>query len=361
MYKVCILAAGKGSRVSYSRIINKALLPAGDQAVISHIINKFPINIEIVIAVGYLADQVKDYVSLAHSDRTITFIEVDNWEGEGSGPGYSLLSCKSQLNCPFIFTSADTIVAEEIPEPTKNWVGVAPVHDSRDYCIAEVLNGLVRTFYDKVETDTLFKICLDYQTILNNALIGMVGVKDHGDFWDALVSSSDQLVRNELQVSNGFNRLIENKFFALPFTWFDTGSQASYEFTNRHFDKNRVLLKDNEFIYFERDLVIKYFYDRTVVERRVQRAELLHSLVPPLVSHKRNFYAYKKVRGKTLPKIINLPLFTDMLNEYREKLWVEKKLKQKEMAVFYKECEAFYKDKTEQRIMKFYEVSGLIG
>ena len=52
-YKVCILAAGVGSRIGdVTNNINKALLPVNFKAVISYIIEKFPKNIEIVIAVG---------------------------------------------------------------------------------------------------------------------------------------------------------------------------------------------------------------------------------------------------------------------------------------------------------------------
>ncbi len=53
-YKVCILAAGVGTRMGeLSNNINKAVLPVNFKAVISHIVEKFPANIEIVIAVGH--------------------------------------------------------------------------------------------------------------------------------------------------------------------------------------------------------------------------------------------------------------------------------------------------------------------
>ena len=51
-YKVCILAAGIGSR-SFDPNINKSLLPLDGKAVISNIINKFDQNQKFVIALGY--------------------------------------------------------------------------------------------------------------------------------------------------------------------------------------------------------------------------------------------------------------------------------------------------------------------
>ena len=110
MKKFCILSAGKGTRNSNIVGLHKALLPLENKPVISHIIDKLDKNIEIVITLGYKSDQVKSYVNLLHSDRNITFVEVDNFDGVGSGPGYSLLCCKDELQEPFVFTSVDTLV-----------------------------------------------------------------------------------------------------------------------------------------------------------------------------------------------------------------------------------------------------------
>ena len=108
-YKVCILAAGVGNRMgALSEHINKAILPVNFKAVISHIIEKFSQDIEIVMAVGHKKEVIKDYLHLAHPERKITFVEVDKYMGPGTGPGYSILQCKDHLDCPFIFFVADT-------------------------------------------------------------------------------------------------------------------------------------------------------------------------------------------------------------------------------------------------------------
>src|SRR3990167_10156206 len=97
-YKVVILSAGVGSRMgNLTDHFNKALLPVNFKAVISHIIEKFPKNIEIVIAVGHKKELIKDYLALAHPERKITYVEINNYIGPGTGPGYSLLRCKDYL------------------------------------------------------------------------------------------------------------------------------------------------------------------------------------------------------------------------------------------------------------------------
>src|SRR3989338_156690 len=109
-YKICILAAGVGSRMgALSENISKAVLPVNFKGVISYIIEKFPKEIECVIAVVHKKETVIDYLAIAHPERKFTFVEIDKYIGPGSGPGYSLLQCKDQLQCSFILCTADTI------------------------------------------------------------------------------------------------------------------------------------------------------------------------------------------------------------------------------------------------------------
>ena len=60
-YKVCILAAGKGIRLGrLTANVNKAMLPIDFKAGISHIIEKFSKETEIVIAVGYQKEKLQE-------------------------------------------------------------------------------------------------------------------------------------------------------------------------------------------------------------------------------------------------------------------------------------------------------------
>ena len=77
--KLCILAAGTGSRLgSLSENLGKALLPIGNTTALSTIINKFPKEYEIILALGYKADLVESYCKAVHQDRNITFVYIDN-------------------------------------------------------------------------------------------------------------------------------------------------------------------------------------------------------------------------------------------------------------------------------------------
>ena len=93
--------------------LNKSLHVIDGKAVISHIIEKFPEHTEFVIAIGFLGFQVRNYVSIAHQNIKVKFVDVKNFEGEGSGPGLSLLNCIDYLQKPFYFVSCDTLWSDK--------------------------------------------------------------------------------------------------------------------------------------------------------------------------------------------------------------------------------------------------------
>ena len=353
-YKVCILSAGKNSQVECANDFNISLLPIGERSALTTIIDKFPNNVEIVIAVGYNSHLIKDFIDLAYNNRKIRIVEVDHWDKPGGGPGKTLLDCKPYLNCPFIFTSADTIVSEDVPEPRENWIGVSQVSDSTNYCMADVENEQVINFFDKIDTSTLLRVSRNFKTILNNAFIGMAGIKDYEFFWRSL-EMDQNLIRKELQVSNGLSGLIPLKIKAIHFfNWFDIGNEAGYSFATRFFEKNKVVLKPEEFIYFENGRVIKYFKNKEIVKKRVERAKSLKNIVPQLIDVKNNFYVYDFIEGTTLSKVNDSTIFKELLEFCKDKIWIKRNLSQNEHLRFKDECKIFYYDKTLERLKKFY-------
>jgi len=357
-FKVCILAAGKNDRLKFVEDFPVAILPIGTASSITKIIEKFPLNIEIVMAVGYKSKLIKDFIKIAHSNRKITFVDIDDYSATGSGPGKSLLLCKEHLMCPFIFTSGDTIVSGSIPEPSKNWIGVSHVSDTTNYLTADVENNYVTKLYDKVPVNTLLKICKNPSTILNNTFIGMAGVYDYKVFWESL-EFNQHLIQEKLQVSNGLNGLVEKKLEVFPFfNWFLIGTESGYSLANRFFNKNPILVKPDEFIYFENGKVIKYFRDPKIIRERILRSQMLEGIVPPIVDITENFYSYNFIKGKTLPKINDVAVFKELLNSCKEAIWREKSLGS-EKEKFKEMCKKFYRDKTYERLEMFFLKSGI--
>jgi len=346
-YKVCILSAGRGMRLgSLTSELNKSLLPINQKAVISHIIEKFPEDIEIVIATGYQGEKVKEYLKHAHAGRNISVVSVNKFEGPGSGPGLSLLSCKDKLQCPFIVYASDTMILEDsLPPPDKNWMGVSSINpiESEKFCTVGIKDGKIDKLFDKQkENNTL-------------AFIGISGINDFNLFWRSL-EADKSLIDNEHQLSNGLKALIPEDYYPEKFIWKDTGTVESYYETRNFFEKldeNFNFDKINEFTYFVNKRVIKYFADEKNINMRYQRSLLLRGLCPVIDKKTKWFISYRKIKGSTLYECLNPQTTSDFLKWLENNLWKEtKKLPESE---FFSCCEKFYKDKTIGRLEEFYK------
>ena len=344
-YKVCILAGGVASQMGeLTKHANAAILPINFKASISYMIEKFPEDIEIVIAVGHKKETVIDYLTLAYPNRNLKFVEVDRYVGPGTGPGYGLLSCKNNLQCPFVFAVADTIILEEIPKPEENWFGIAPTKETEKYCTVKIKNNLVYQIDDKIKCDN------------KHLFIGLAGVKDYEHFWESLENNKEPL-RGEIQVSNGFKSLIEKRLVPIGFTWFDTGTPESYKEAHLNFSgagQSFDFSKNNEFLYFVNGKVIKFFADEEITRKRVERAKNLIGLTPKIDGYRGNFYSYKKVDGQVLYSILNSQIVNDFLQWAKRDLWKEINLSENEKKEFREATQKFYYEKTIKRLDEFY-------
>ncbi len=341
-FKVCILAAGIGSR-SFDPNINKALLPLDDKAVISHIIDKFDEKQQFVIAVGYLSNQVKQYLYHAHPKNKFEFIEVKKYFGYGSGPGFSLLLCENKLQCPFIITSADTVVLERVSKPDRNWLGVAPIKNTENFCT--------------VQTKSNFITRIDDKTINDNKLawIGLAGIKDYKYFFDSL-KVNQKHTKNEIQISNGLKGLMSKSIEAQNYTWYDTGNYDNYIIAKETLEDSKFdFSKPNEYIYKSDQKIIKFFLDKKKVLLLGERWKSLKKITPDKVKFSENFLSYKKFKGSTLYEVIDNEILKNFLSFLDRNLW--KKKLSKTSAKFKENCLLFYKHKTKSRINLYYEKS----
>ena len=220
--KVCILTAGIGRRLnSHAKILNKALLPLEGKAIISHIIEKFSLETEFVIAIGYKSEQVVNYLRLAHSDRSFIFVKVENFDGIGSGPGLSALYCQAHLMEAFYLVSSDTLWTEDINlfPISHNWIGVSQVtvDESENYCNILIKNELAEDIFDKTRTT-------EKNTM---AFTGLAFIKTPDFFWQGLLKEEQTL--NEKQISTGLREIIEKDLLKVKkITWTDVGTEQKY-------------------------------------------------------------------------------------------------------------------------------------
>jgi dTDP-glucose pyrophosphorylase len=117
----------------------------------------------------------------------------------------------------------DTLVKEEVPEPSENYVGVGKVVNTERFCsVAIDENGKVFRIDDKVKCDNPY------------AFIFAIGVKDYKTMFDAL-EKDQNLIQGEIQLSNGLKALMEKGLSTKKFMWFDTGTPESYAYAMENF------------------------------------------------------------------------------------------------------------------------------
>tara|TARA_B100000579_G_C22838454_1_gene860139 strand:+ start:1711 stop:3273 length:1563 start_codon:yes stop_codon:yes gene_type:complete len=339
-YKIFISTAGKGTRMAGLDAINKSLLPINYEAVISKIIDKFPKNIEIVIAVGHEKEVVKNFIKIRHFDRKIKFVFIKKYFGIGSGPGYTVYKCRKYLQCPFIYSACDTIVPENIPAPKFNWIGTSKVNSTERYLIIDKKKS------DKsyILFDKKRKIEIDEKKRVFNAFIGLAGIKDYKKFWKGF-EENKRLIHNELQFSNGLNYILSNTKLK-NFNYLDTGTNESYIKTLDYF-KDNVLRKPNACTYIGNGKVIKFFKDKSKPIKLKNRSKYLRSFSPKNTKIKPNYFYYDYADGSMLSEM-KLKNFKFLIDQIDKKFWkIQKKFNKRN---FHSLCYDFYKNKTLKRI-----------
>lgn len=337
---VLILAAGLGTRLqNLSKAINKVLLPISNKAVISHIIDTFPADYEIIIAVGYKGDTIQEYCSIAHTNRHITYVYVDDYTSEISGPGYSALQCRHLLQRPFYFITGDCLL-ESTPLPLKeNWIGVTPTEFPEKYSTVDVVNNKVVDFKNKSSDG------------FDNAFIGVAGIVDYDVFWKQLENN----IRNTGEIVSAFENISEYPTLkASTLSWFDTGNLDDLYKAKKYFNDAPLSLSKTvgEVTYKVNGRFIKYFPDENKVLKLQHRYSKLKELAPPNMFFGRNFLSYDWLNGDTvysLNKLETMEKFIQFLDtQTHTSIFVPSPAHIKQ----------FYVEKTKARLNSFIEKFG---
>jgi NDP-sugar pyrophosphorylase family protein len=225
-YKVLITTSGTGSRLKeLTKNKNKALIEINGKPAISYILDYYPEDIEFVITIGYLGEQVQNSLKNLYPKRKFTFVTVDKYEGHGSSLGYSMLAAKEQLQCPFIFHCCDTIVAEKLPNPDRNWTAGFQVDDVSQYRTLNIQENKITRIDDKGINNS------------NYAHIGLVGIKDYKSFWKNLeelrkANPEDQTLNDTFVINK---MIVEgNDFYLVKVSrWYDTGNLEALSQTEK--------------------------------------------------------------------------------------------------------------------------------
>ena len=341
MFTVLITTSGTGSRLNnLTKFTNKSLVKVGDKYSICHIIENYPDDTEFIITLGYYGKHVQDFLEIAYPNKKFKFINIDNYDGPGSSLGYSMLQAKSALQKEFVFHCCDSIIKDKLNINTSsNIIFVNNCNDSSTY------SGI------HVNENNNFKICLKGD-IITHSYIGISYIKDYEKFWEILEEEYNKNKNNsalsDINVLKIMNEECNIKYEIIN-EWYDTGNIESYRLANKQFKKNyNVLDKYDESLCFLDSGVIKFFHDKNVNLKRVERGINLYPLSPKIINYRDNFMLMEYINGDVLSEHVGYGEIYNLLIWSNTNLWTNETISEN----FKSTCMKFYKDKTLNRLNK---------
>jgi NDP-sugar pyrophosphorylase family protein len=329
---VLILAAGYGRRMGpFARMVNKGLIPYDNKPLISHIIDKFDPDTKFVIACGHEGQQVKDYVSAVHTDKTVVFVDIPDYSEGNTGPATTIQRCSEYIQGGFLWLACDTLFDFNYKDKLDhNWIGVHPVDSciSGDYCWVERDGDIITRIVNK-----------EANTNAVDAFIGLMYCKD------------DTYLNNlkELGAREAYQGLLGNLDLRAHTVkgWMDFGTYDKW--VELSADLPEVSFpKPNELFYHDNGKIIKFTMDAELAERKYERAGMNPECMPQGIKHSGQFLIYDYVAGDIVYSQLNYELFRHLLDWADLKLWKTKWFPDTDQI-----CKKFYYDKTRDRLNQF--------
>ena len=238
---VLLPTAGMGSRLkSHTKYYNKALLPIGKIPVISHIIDNYSKKTEFIIATGYGGNHIKEYLNYAYPNRKFFFVNINPFEGKGSGLQTTLQQATKYIKSDFVFHVNDAIIKEKINFNFKKDTLLI----SRKYSDLEEFRKV------SLNKEQILKI-YDKNIIHNKkklyTYIGVAYVKDYKLFREIINKNNNNLA----ELNYFINKCKNNELsYFITSKWYDTGTLLSLNDTLKSISNFKNLNKLNEAIYF---------------------------------------------------------------------------------------------------------------
>lgn len=231
--KIVIPMAGYGKRLrphTWSK--PKPLVSVAGKTVLGHVLDQFetlPQIDEVVFIVGYLGEQVEEYVHQHYPHLKTRFVE----QKEMSGQSHAIWLAREGLNGPMLMVFVDTLIETDltpIPEETFEAVAwVKEVPDPRRFGVAETdSNGTVHKLIEKPED------------LSNNlALVGFYYFKEAADLLAAIKKQmqTGRALKGEYYLADAINIMLEEGLqmrVQEVEVWEDCGKPDALLQTNRY-------------------------------------------------------------------------------------------------------------------------------
>ena len=233
--KVVIPMAGLGTRLrphTWSK--PKQLISVAGKMVLDHVLDTLrtlpePDNIELINIVGYLGEQIEDYVKENYPEIKAHYVIQENPRGQS----HAISLAREYLSGPMLMVFADTLIETDLSfladEAAEAVVWVKPVPDPRRFGVAQVgSDGMVVRLIEKPQS-------MD----VNLAVVGFYYFQSSED----LLSAIDEQMERDLQLKGEFfladavNIMLERGLRMRPekvSVWLDAGTPDALLETNRY-------------------------------------------------------------------------------------------------------------------------------
>ncbi|NPA26971.1 MAG: NTP transferase domain-containing protein [Chloroflexi bacterium] len=232
---VVLPMAGLGTRLrplTWSR--PKPLVYVAGDTILGHILRNFqqlpPQDVHYVFIIGYLGDQIREYMAKEHPELRVTFVE----QPEALGQSHALYLAREHLQGPTLVLFADTLLETDFTflaqGPEEGYVWVREVEDPRRFGIAFLdEQGYVRRIVEKPDT-TEHKL----------AVVGAYYFPRGEDLAEAVTEQlrRDLRTRGEYYIADAINLLLDAGRLRLKpirvTTWLDAGTPDALLALNRY-------------------------------------------------------------------------------------------------------------------------------
>jgi len=233
--KVVIPMAGLGTRLrphTWSK--PKQLVSVAGKAVLDHVLDTLStlpssMDIELVNIVGYLGEQIEDYVQEHYPDIRSHYVVQENPRGQS----HAVQLAREYLHGPMLIVFADTLIETDLnfllEEEAEAVAWVKPVPDPRRFGVAVVgEDGWVTRLIEKPdEMDN------------NLAVVGFYYFKQAEDLLQAIDEqmARDLKLKGEFFLADAINIMLENKLKMRTQkvdVWLDAGTPEAILETNRY-------------------------------------------------------------------------------------------------------------------------------
>lgn len=241
--KVIIPAAGEGTRLRPHTITKpKPILPIAGATIIDFImteISSIEDLDEVIFIVGYLKNDMIEYLTNKYKNIKLTFVEQEEYKGLA----HAVYLTKKHINDDdkIFIILGDTIFKlnlSNIVSKNENSLGVCEVDNPSRFGIAILNeNGIITKLIEKPQ-----------EPISNLALTGMYNIFNTKELFEAIeyIIKNNIKTKNEYQLTDALEYMIEKGIVFKTFKldgWYDCGEKSTMIETNRTIIKHEILSK----------------------------------------------------------------------------------------------------------------------